>query len=145
MMKTTLMNTVSSEHRARIGAVLCVTALRLTELDREGYNGSGGTAIHQIYKFAYDTFDNTTTIKVGSKTLATYTYGNSAWPDLLTAYDGENIAYEGHTYNPSTGVVGGVCTSGNPISYYNGTRWTFDWKNGRDSIERRCKDVYVYT
>ena len=36
---------------------------------------------------------------------------------MLTAYDGQSISYDG---------------SGNPTRYYNGTRWTFTWKNGRE-------------
>ena len=43
------------------------------------------------------------------------TYGNN-WRDLLTAFDGETITYD---------------ASGNPLSYYNGTHWTFTWENGR--------------
>ena len=46
----------------------------------------------------------------------TYTYGDSEWKDLLTAYDGESITYD---------------AIGNPTSYYNGNRWTFGWENGR--------------
>ena len=34
----------------------------------------------------------------------------------MTAYDGETITYD---------------ASGNPLSYYNGTRWAFTWENGR--------------
>ena len=41
-----------------------------------------------------------------------YTYGNSQWADLLTAYDGHSITYDG---------------SGNPLSYYNGADYTFTW------------------
>lgn len=61
----------------------------------------------------------------------TYTYGNASWADLLTAFNGQNIAYEGQSYNSSTGAVTGTVKSGNPISYYNGSRWTFSWKNGQ--------------
>ena len=46
----------------------------------------------------------------------TYTYGVAGWPDLLTAYDGQSIVYD---------------EIANPLSYYNGTRWTFTWENGR--------------
>ena len=88
-------------------------------------------SVNGSWTYTYDTFGNIRSETRGNTT-HTYSYGNSTWPDLLTAYDGQNIAYEGHTYNPGTGVVSGVCTSGNPISYYNGTRWTFDWKNGRE-------------
>ena len=45
-----------------------------------------------------------------------YTYGNSQWADLLTAYDGHSITYDG---------------SGNPLSYYNGADYTFTWEQGR--------------
>ena len=61
----------------------------------------------------------------------TYSYGNARWSDLLTAFNGQKIAYEGQTYNSSVGSVNGVAISGNPISYYNGSRWTFSWQNGR--------------
>jgi len=37
----------------------------------------------------------------------TYTYGNAAWTDELTSYDGSAITYD---------------TIGNPLSYYNGYR-----------------------
>ena len=42
-----------------------------------------------------------------------YTYGNSAWRDLLTAYGGNTITYSG----------------GNPTKYYDGS--TFTWTQGR--------------
>ncbi len=46
----------------------------------------------------------------------TYTYGDADWKDLLTAFDGQNITYD---------------ALGNPLSYYNGTRWNFGWADGR--------------
>ena len=46
-----------------------------------------------------------------------YGYGNANWGDLLTSYDGQNITYD---------------TVGNPLSYYNGTRWSFTWEHGRE-------------
>ena len=46
----------------------------------------------------------------------TYTYGDTTWKDLLTAFDGNSISYD---------------AIGNPTSYYNGTRWNFTWANGR--------------
>ena len=45
------------------------------------------------------------------------------------------IAYEGQTYSPSTGGVSGTPVSGNPISYFNGTRWAMDWAEGRNLVE----------
>ena len=68
----------------------------------------GGTS----YTYTYDTAGNIQSKKVGSTT-TNYTYGNSAWRDLLTAYNGGSITYSG----------------GNPTKYYNGS--TFTWTQGR--------------
>ena len=43
----------------------------------------------------------------------------SVWKDLLTAFDNGTITYD---------------ASGNPTSYYNGTRWTMTWENGRQLV-----------
>ncbi|MGM9574639.1 MAG: amidase domain-containing protein, partial [Oscillospiraceae bacterium] len=59
-----------------------------------------------------------------------YAYNDAAWADLLTAYDGHNIAYEGQTY--ANGEVTGNPTSGNPTRYYNGKTWNMEWENGRE-------------
>ena len=68
----------------------------------------GGTS----YEYSYDTAGNIQSKKVGS-TKTNYTYGNSAWRDLLTAYNGGSITYSG----------------GNPTKYYDGS--TFTWTQGR--------------
>ncbi len=49
----------------------------------------------------------------GSGTTTSYTYGDAEWGDLLTAYDGEAISYDG---------------IGNPLSYRG---WTMSWLGGR--------------
>ena len=69
----------------------------------------GGTS----YTYTYDTAGNIQSKKVGSTTTNYYTYGNSAWRDLLTAYGGNTITYSG----------------GNPTKYYDGS--TFTWTQGR--------------
>ena len=61
---------------------------------------------------------------------STYTYGNASWKDLLTAFNGEKIVYEGQTMDED-GSVTGTPVSGNPIRYYNGTPWNFSWAEGR--------------
>ena len=61
---------------------------------------------------------------------STYTYGSASWKDLLTAFNGEKIVYEGQTMDED-GSVTGTPTSGNPIRYYNGTLWNFSWAEGR--------------
>ena len=68
----------------------------------------GGTS----YTYTYETAGNIQSKKVGSTT-TNYTYGNSAWRDLLTAYNGGSITYSG----------------GNPTKYYDGS--TFTWTQGR--------------
>ena len=68
----------------------------------------GGTR----HTYTYDTAGNIQSKKVGSTT-TNYTYGNSAWRDLLTAYNGGSITYSG----------------GNPTKYYDGS--TFTWTQGR--------------
>ena len=66
----------------------------------------------QTYTYTYDNAGN-----IRSANGHTYSYGDANWKDLLTAFDGESITYD---------------ASGNPLSYYNGTRWNFTWKNGRN-------------
>lgn len=66
----------------------------------------------ETYTYTYDSAGNILTANGH-----TYTYGARGWPDVLTAFDGERIAFD---------------LLANPISYYNGTRWTFTWENGRN-------------
>ena len=64
----------------------------------------------------------------------TYTYGNGSWSDLLTGFNEEPVYYEGQSLS-SNGTITGTPKSGNPISYFNGTRWNFDWAEGRNLVE----------
>lgn len=86
-----------------------------------------------------ETYTYNTAGNLLSRTLAgdtvTYSYDNSSWNDLLTAYDGQKIAYEGQTYNSSRNSVSGTVVSGNPVSYYNGKRWNMEWVNGNRLAE----------
>ena len=95
------------------------------QLLTESGNVSGFNSAPYAYNRAY-TYDSVGNILASSDgtTTHTYTYGNSNWKDLLTAYDGQSITYD---------------ASGNPTSYYNGNRWTMEWENGRQltSLSRR--------
>ena len=86
-----------------------------------------------------ETYTYNTAGNLLSRTLAgdtvTYSYDNTQWNDLLTAYDGQKIAYEGQTYNSSRNSVSGTAVSGNPVSYYNGKRWNMEWVNGNRLAE----------
>ena len=72
------------------------------------------------YTYEYDHAGNLTSWKIQNddntilKESHTYTYGNSEWKDLLTAFDGKSITYD---------------ANGNPTKYYNGG--TMTWRNGR--------------
>jgi len=82
------------------------------------------------YEYIYDTYGNvfyankynlTTGAYIGSDS---YGYGSSGygdyegeWHDRLYTFNGEGITYD---------------DIGNPLSYYNGSRYTFTWKNGRE-------------
>ena len=67
---------------------------------------------NNTYTYDYDSVGN-----IKSANGHSYTYGTGNWKDLLVAYDGQSISYD---------------ASGNPTSYYNGTRWNFTWANGRN-------------
>ena len=67
------------------------------------------------YTYTYDGAGNILTASDGTATHS-YTYGDTNWKDLLTAFDGQAITYD---------------AIGNPTSYFNGTRWNFTWVNGR--------------
>ena len=103
------------------------------------------TEIHYTIDTAGNIRSVTTTDNDGTTTVA-YTYGNTTWADLLTAYDGHAIAYEGQTYNALTGMVTGTVASGNPINWYNGNSYTdLTWTQGRrlESITKGS-DTYSY-
>ncbi len=73
-----------------------------------------GTARDRYYYY-YDNAGNLTSreIRDGTGSITgvehTYTYGDANWKDLLTAFDGHSITYDG---------------GGNPLSYYNGRAYT---------------------
>ena len=72
----------------------------------------------KTYTYTYDAAGNILTASNGT-TSHSYTYGNSAWRDLLTAYDGVAFVYD---------------AVGNPTTYYNGTTWGFTWAEGRNLV-----------
>lgn len=92
---------------------------------------------HLGYSYSYDGAGNLQRVHAQSDFIETfgytntYTYGNSSWHDLLTGFNRQPIWYEGQSLNPD-GTVSGTPKSGNPIGYYNGTRWNFQWSEGRN-------------
>ena len=71
------------------------------------------------YNYTYDTYGNIRSVSGAAS--HTYTYGDSEWLDLLTAYDGKSITYD---------------AIGNPAVWHNGTGdWNLSWDNGRQLTE----------
>ena len=68
------------------------------------------------YFYSYDQNGNLLTKKKSGTVNGTYSYDNAAWKDQLTGYNGNGtFAYD---------------ANGNPLSYYNGSQYTFTWKDG---------------
>ena len=73
------------------------------------YDDAGNIISKKIYSYQVGTLNEDTLIET-----ELYTYGNSAWGDQLTAYNGASITYD---------------EIGNPLSYYNGAN--FSWEGRR--------------
>ena len=83
----------------------------------------------KTYTYTYDNAGNILAASNGTATNS-YTYGNALWRDLLTAFNGQTITYDG---------------SGNPLSYYNGKRYTFTWEEGRNLVSAvQGTNTYTY-
>ena len=83
----------------------------------------------KTYTYTYDGVGNIRSASDGTTT-HTYTYGDAVWKDLLTKFDNQDITYDG---------------SGNPTSYYNGTRWGFEWEEGRNLVKATSgSNEYTY-
>lgn len=103
-----------------VGNIKTITGSQITGQNAEyTYDNQGQLTTAKVngknYSYTYDTYGNIRKA-VEDGVTHTYTYGNANWKDLLTAYDGQTITYD---------------ASGNPTSYFNGTRWNFTWQRGR--------------
>ena len=91
-------------------------------------NGSGTT-----FGYAYDTAGNIRSITRGGTTLKSFGYTNPSWPDLLTSVTAngttKDVLYEGQSRTSD------LPSSGNPVTYYNGRDYHFDWSKGRQLTE----------
>lgn len=72
------------------------------------YDAGGNITSRKTYNGVWETFDETSLVT------DTYTYGDSQWKDLLTAYNGNTITYD---------------EIGNPLTYKNGE--VMYWVGGR--------------
>ena len=112
------------------------------------YDGLGqlvredNASLGRTYVYTYDDAGNILTKKVYSYTTATnlagmspietktYGYGNESWGDLLTSYGGTAITYD---------VIG------NPLSYYNGSSYTFTWEGRRLKTATKGNQNFTFT
>ena len=74
------------------------------------------------YEYVYDTCFNLRQVKTyqngsGTPTITEYGYTDADWADLMTRYNGQAITYD---------------AIGNPLTYNNGTAWTFTWQGTHD-------------
>ena len=85
------------------------------------------TVANKTYVYTYDNAGNILTKHIYALTAAgvtptsaqsTYNYGynDTSWGDKLTSYRGVSFTYD---------------EIGNPLTYYNGSNYTFTWENGR--------------
>ena len=80
------------------------------------------------WEYFYDAGGNITSVKKNGTVIKTYSYEDSEWKDLLTKYNGNTITYD---------------AIGNPLSYYNGS--TFTWSDGRRLTSiTNGNNVYTY-
>ena len=96
----------------------------------------------KTYVYTYDDAGNILTKKVYSYTTAvnltgmspietkTYGYGNESWGDQLTSYGGTAITYD---------------AIGNPLSYYNGSSYTFTWEGRRLKTATKGNQNFTFT
>ena len=96
----------------------------------------GGLARNAV-NYTYDTAGNIRSITKGNTSSATlvksFGYTNPSWPDLLTSVTAngttKDVLYEGQSKTSD------LPTSGNPVTYYNGRDYHFDWSKGRQLTE----------
>ena len=101
--------------------------------DAQGQLVSEKNSSKTTFLYAYDTAGNIRSITRGGTTLKSFGYTNPSWPDLLTSVTAngttKDVLYEGQSQTSD------VPSSGNPVTYYNGRDYHFDWSKGRQLTE----------
>ena len=110
----------------------------LTSISRGSYNSSTGTEDTQSYQFVYDLFGNTTQIKVGTQTLASYTYAPK--DGLLTQMTYGNGATVSYAYDTLGRKTQTTTAGGDSYSYrYTGDGQLYEMTDTAGGL------VYRYT
>ena len=105
---------------------------------RYSYVGNNLTGSLTSLHYFYDTAGNLLKVEENDVEIETYAYGNAKWQDLLTAYNGHTILYEGQTGSNTAPL------SGNPITWYNGSGTEFTslyWEQGRRLRSMQYQDA----
>ena len=86
-----------------------------------------------LRRSAYSTAGNIRSITKDGTVTKSFGYTNLSWPDLLTSVTSgsttKDVLYEGQSKTSD------LPTSGNPVTYYNGRDYHFDWSKGRQLTE----------
>ena len=86
-----------------------------------------------LRRSAYDTAGNIRSITKDGTVTKSFGYTNPSWPDLLTSVTAngttKDVLYEGQSRTSD------LPSSGNPVTYYNGRDYHFDWSKGRQLTE----------
>ena len=86
-----------------------------------------------LRRSAYDTAGNIRSITKDGAVTKSFGYTDPSWPDLLTSVTAngttKDVLYEGQSQTSD------LPTSGNPVTYYNGRDYHFDWSKGRQLTE----------
>ena len=101
----------------------------LGQLVKEAPGGLARNAVN----YTYDTAGNIRNITKDGTVTKSFGYTNPSWPDLLTSVTAngttKDVLYEGQSKTSD------LPTSGNPVTYYNGRDYHFDWSKGRQLTE----------
>ena len=106
------------------------------QLVRENDSAAGKTYVYEYDKAGNIpkklTYAYTTRTLSGATVLDTAIYGytDESWGDLLTSYDGQSITYDG---------------IGNPLSYYNGSSYSFTWEGRRLKTATKGNLSFTFT
>lgn len=101
--------------------------------DAQGQLVSEKNSSKTTFLYAYDTAGNIRSITKDGTVTKSFGYTNPSWPDLLTSVTAngatKDVLYEGQSQTSD------LPTSGNPVTYYNGRDYHFDWSKGRQLTE----------
>ena len=92
------------------------------------------------YAYTYDTAGNirSATASGQNGVNKTFSYANAAWPDLLTS-----VTVGGTTKSITYQTSESGNLTGNPITYYNGSDYTFTWSKGTQLTSATMGDTEI--